>query len=45
MNLQVAEAVKAPFDLWTKFTELSIEYGPKLLGAIIVYIIGSFSPS
>lgn len=35
------DVVAAPLNLVAKITEIAIEYGPKLIGAIIVYLIGS----
>lgn len=35
------DIVKAPVNLVSKATDIAIEYGPKLLSAILVYLIGS----
>lgn len=42
MLLQATEITKAPLDLFSQFTDIAIQYAPKLAGAILVYIIGSF---
>lgn len=36
-----SEVVAAPLNFMTKITELSVQYGPKLIGAIMVYLIGT----
>jgi small conductance mechanosensitive channel len=35
------DIVASPLNLVTKITDIAFEYGPKLIGAIIVYLIGS----
>ena len=35
------DIVAAPLNLVTKITDIAIAYGPKLIGAILVYLIGS----
>lgn len=42
MLLQAAEIVHEPSKLIGEFYAIAINYAPKLIGAIIVYIIGSF---
>ncbi len=41
MFLQSTEIINAPFNLIEKITDLAWNYGPKLIGAIIVYLVGS----
>jgi small conductance mechanosensitive channel len=41
MILQITTALDASSDYLTKIKELSIEYAPKLIGAVMVYLIGS----
>lgn len=41
MFLQINEVANAPINLMSKVTSLAVEYGPKLVGAIIAYLIGS----
>ncbi|MFT3980478.1 MAG: mechanosensitive ion channel [Ferruginibacter sp.] len=40
--LQIEDASKQAFSLVVKIKEMAIEYAPKVLGAIIIYIIGSW---
>lgn len=39
MFLQISDIV--PMDGWSKLSSMAIEYAPKVLGAIVVYIVGS----
>lgn len=41
MFLQINEVASAPLNLMAKVSSLAFEYGPKLVGAIVVYLIGS----
>jgi small conductance mechanosensitive channel len=42
MLLQATEIVTAPINLVSQISKIAIEYAPKLAGAVVVYIIGSF---
>lgn len=41
MNLQISDVANAPLNLMGKITDLAMDYGPKLIGAVVVYLIGS----
>jgi small conductance mechanosensitive channel len=41
MLLQATDIVTAPVNLMSQITKIALEYTPKLIGAVIVYFIGS----